>query len=184
MKAIRLLRLGTAREDIVESLQEPLEQIFRVPIVLAQSHPDIEEFYDPPRGQYNSTSILLHLKSIEAHLRTAGWRNRGRTKTLAVLDSDLFIPILTYVFGEAELNGDVAVVSYYRLMNELYGLPGNDAVFMQRVRKEALHELGHLYGLFHCEHQECAMHASTYVEDIDLKGDSFCNRCLDVVRRS
>jgi archaemetzincin len=182
MNPIQLLQIGNAGSELVAALRYPIANIFRQPVIRTRANPDLEPFYDSARGQYNSTSILLHLKSkypAEAPLLP----QRGpKTKTLAVISADLFIPVLTYVFGEAELHGTVAIVSYFRLRNELYGLPANDALFRERFLKESLHELGHLYGLVHCFDQQCAMHASTYVEDIDLKGDSFCDRCLDVVR--
>lgn len=183
MNAIQLLQLGDATDELVGQLRDPIAGIFRRPVTVKRVSADLEEFYDTGRGQYNSTSILLHLKSEYVSRNSFLPRTEPRSKILAVFSADLYIPILTYVFGEAELNGRVAVVSYYRLRNELYGLPPDDMIFAQRFLKESLHELGHLYGLVHCTDQQCAMHASTYVEDIDMKGDSFCNHCLSVVRQ-
>jgi archaemetzincin len=94
-----------------------------------------------------------------------------------VVDEDLFIPILTYVFGEAQLNGRVAVISSHRLLNERYGLPADPGLAFDRLLKEAVHELGHVFGLLHCQDRECAMHISTYVEDIDLKSAALCTPC-------
>jgi archaemetzincin len=94
-----------------------------------------------------------------------------------VLEEDLFIPILTFVFGEAELGGSVAVMSYHRLQNELYGLPPDRDLLAARTAKEALHELGHAYGLVHCPDIDCVMHTSTDVEAVDLKGTDFCSTC-------
>jgi archaemetzincin len=98
-------------------------------------------------------------------------------KVLAVASLDLFIPILTYVFGEAELGGRVSLVSYHRLAPERYGLPRNRPLLLDRTWKEAVHELGHAFGLIHCPIQQCVMHSSSYVEDIDLKGGHFCTSC-------
>lgn len=183
MNAIQLLQLGDATNELVEQLRDPIAGIFHRPVTLKRVYPDLETFYDAGRGQYNSTSLLLYLKSEYATLASFLPRSESKSKILAVFSADLFIPILTYVFGEAELNGRVAIVSYHRLRNELYGLPPDGILFRQRFLKESLHELGHLYGLVHCTDQQCAMYASTYVEDIDQKGDSFCNHCLAVVRR-
>ena len=97
---------------------------------------------------------------------------------------DLFIPVLTYVFGEAQLAGRAAVVSTHRLDCQLYGLPANRKLLLQRLRKEAIHELGHTYNLLHCHQHPCVMMSSTYVEGIDLKSDRFCDRCLDQLRQS
>ena len=96
---------------------------------------------------------------------------------------DLFIPVLTYVFGEAKLDGRAAVVSSFRLDNQIYGLPRDPELLLDRLRKEALHELGHTYNLVHCRRHPCVMMSSTYVEDIDQKSNRFCRHCLDVVQR-
>ena len=97
---------------------------------------------------------------------------------------DLFIPVLTYVFGEAQLAGRAAVVSTHRLDCQLYGLPANRKLLKQRLRKEAIHELGHTYNLLHCREDACVMMSSTYVENIDLKSDRFCGHCLDRLRQA
>ena len=90
---------------------------------------------------------------------------------------DIFTPILTFLFGEAQLGGNGAIVSTHRLHNEFYGLPGDDDLLYARTLKEVLHELGHTMGLIHCQYYECVMHFSTYVEDIDLKKSQFCPVC-------
>ena len=103
-------------------------------------------------------------------------------RVLCVIGVDLFAPVLTYVFGEAQLDGRAAVVSIHRLRSELYGLPADDDLLSRRLEKEALHELGHTYGLLHCRLQSCVMHASTYVEEIDLKSAAFCDACARRIR--
>jgi archaemetzincin len=98
-------------------------------------------------------------------------------KLIAVTDVDLYIPVLTFVFGEAQLKGAVAVASSHRLHNSFYGLPEDDGLFLSRLEKEVVHELGHTFNLKHCENYSCVMHSSTYVEDIDLKKPEFCGEC-------
>ena len=95
---------------------------------------------------------------------------------------DLFIPVLTYVFGEAQLDGRAAVVSTYRLDNQIYGLPPDRDLLFQRLVKEAVHELGHTYNLVHCHRPPCVMLSSPYVEGIDQKSDWFCEDCLRSLR--
>jgi len=132
-----------------------------------------EEFIDPAyaqdemRRQYRSDLLLERLATI-------GMRPG---KMLGVTDLDLFIPVLTFVFGEAQLGGRAAVVSSYRLRSEMYGLKPNRELLMERLAKESLHELGHTHGLFHCYHPECVMQPSTYAELIDLKSARFCPDC-------
>jgi len=127
--------------------------------------------YDPKRNQYNSSMLL-------AELITRKPENTYRI--LGVTDLDLFIPILTFVFGEAQLNGAAAVVSIHRLQNQFYGLTRNDKLLEARLEKEAIHELGHTFGLIHCRSDLCVMNVSTYVEYIDLKTPHFCQSCQKV----
>lgn len=177
MNAIHLLPVGNTENGIVRELIYPLQKIFRADVVLIQADVPMQAFYDPQRGQYNSTSLIHHLRGLYTV------SNMDRTHCLAVTAEDLFIPILTYVFGEAELGGGVAVASYYRLQNERYGLPPNRPLLVRRLIKEAVHELGHAVGLVHCSSQSCVMHSSTYVEEIDLKGEDFCIACARLMGR-
>jgi archaemetzincin len=96
---------------------------------------------------------------------------------LGVAEVDLFIPILTFVFGEAQLEGPGAIVSTHRLNNKFYGLPENQTLLVQRIVKESIHELGHTFGLLHCSSPGCVLNSSTYVEDIDQKSDALCPQC-------
>lgn len=172
MSRIQLLPLGNADRDLVTGLVAPLQASLLVPVEVRRASIDLEQFYDESRGQYNSTSLIDVLQ-----------QNHTPPKVLAVVGEDLFIPILTYVFGEAELGGHAAVVSYHRLQNERYGLPPDSVLLFKRVYKESLHELGHVFGLIHCLSQDCVMHTSTYVEDIDIKGDAFCPDCRTHLER-
>jgi len=130
--------------------------------------------FDVYRNQYNSTSI------ISAFLQ----RFPGLDgKLLGVTSVDFFVPVLTYVFGEAQLDGPVAVVSSHRLDNTLYGLSANPGLITERLLKEAVHELGHTFGLIHCHDYRCVMHTSTTAEDIDVKSERFCSSCEALVRK-
>jgi archaemetzincin len=100
---------------------------------------------------------------------------------LAVTDQDLFIPILTFVFGEAQLGGRVAVVSTARLGEP--GLP-DPRVALERLAKESVHELGHCFGLVHCDSPGCVMARSPGARDVDRKRGDFCSKCRDRVTRS
>lgn len=158
---------------VLARLAERLGRIFTSTVLVCVPRLDPEQAFDGSRGQYNSTSLLAQL--LDEPTATEG-------RILGVASVDLFIPILTHVFGEAQLGGRAAVVSSYRLDNRHYGLPRNDSVLLDRLVKEAVHELGHTYGLVHCDDSSCVMHSSTYVEDIDNKSGSFCSVCLRAVR--
>ncbi len=156
-------------------LVESLVNVFGLQV---KQHPpsfDPELAFDSSRGQYNSRILLAQL------LRNAP---EDATRILGVTGVDLFIPVLTYVFGEAQLDGRAALVSAYRLDNQLYGLPANRNLLGDRLRKEAIHELGHTYNLLHCQRNPCVMMSSTNVESIDLKSDRFCDHCLNDFRQA
>jgi archaemetzincin len=123
------------------------------------------------RNQYSSTKILKEL------LREVP---EDALKLLGITGTDLCIPILTYVFGEAQLGGTAAVVSRARLRQEYYGGTPDRPLFLERVRKETLHELGHTFGLIHCRSGDCVMHLSNTVVDVDAKGRNFCTYCRAV----
>lgn len=161
-----------ALSDLLVPLGERLGELLKVPVTHAPAAFDAEEAFDAVRGQYNSRVLLGLLRQ-----HAPGVANR----VLGIAGVDLFIPVLTYVFGEAELLGRAAVVSTFRLDGELYGLPKDPARLLARLVKESVHELGHTYGLVHCVRDDCVMHSSTYVEGIDLKHERFCDRCLKLL---
>lgn len=122
------------------------------------------------RNQYGSTALIGAL--LEKFEDFSG-------RILGVTSGDLFVPVLTYVFGEAQLDGKVAVVSSHRLRDEFYGLQPNSGLLQRRLLKEAIHELGHTHGLLHCHDYMCVMHSSTGVEEIDVKTEKFCRECRE-----
>jgi archaemetzincin len=123
--------------------------------------------FDARRGQYDSTLLLDRLP-------------RGM---VAVTDLDLMIPILEFVFGEAELGGRRAIVSTHRLHQEFYGLAADENLLQARVRKEVHHEWGHALGLRHCRRYDCVMSSSASVDQVDIKGEEFCEHCLLLLER-
>jgi archaemetzincin len=138
------------------------------------SLPGLDFAFDPVRNQYGSIPALSWLSGICP--ADAG-------KLLAVTERDLFIPVLTFVYGHAQLGGRVALVSLARLRQEFYGLPPSRPALLERAVKEALHEAGHMFGLAHCKERECVMSLATNVRQIDSKGMAFCARCAARVKR-
>ncbi len=147
-----------------------VESTFRIPVTHEASHMDLTEFYDPSRRQYDGNKLLQYLNSIHRD---------ENIRTIGLFRVDLFIPILTFIFGQAVFKGNSGVVSIYRLRNEQYGMAQDDDLLLDRFRKVVIHELGHTFGLVHCYVPSCVMRSTTYVEDIDQKKYHFCNRCLE-----
>lgn len=174
MGLLRLVPLhcGT-RASLLGPLADRLQRAFGLHVQQTAPGFDCELAFDQSRGQYNSRILLAQLLQDTPP---------DVSRVLGVAGVDLFIPVLTYVFGEAQLGGRAAVVSLHRLDDELYGLPPNPPRLTDRLHKEALHELGHTFDLVHCHHDRCVMVSSTYVEEIDLKSDAFCAACAAAVR--
>ena len=172
MQEILVLPLPGAEALDIERVALEIEDLLHRPVVVGDALRSVDEAYDPSRDQYNSRRLLQQLLKL---------RPRGVDRILGITGVDLFIPVLTFVFGEAQLEGPSAVVSYFRLDNRYYGMPEDAAVLQERVVKEAVHELGHTYGLLHCADTLCVMRSSTYVEQIDLKNRHFCMRCARAV---
>ncbi len=168
MPYIYIVPIATPAAHWLAHLEKKVAHCFGLPVKRIDCNIDLEKTYDLDRGQYNSSQILLQLiNSAPA----------DTLKILGVTAVDLFIPILTYVFGEAQLGGIGALVSTHRLNNRLYGLPDNDHLLHERLNKEAIHELGHTFGLLHCSTPGCVLSPSTYVEDIDQKNNQVCHEC-------
>ena len=165
---ISILDASGPRPEERSGLAASVGLSFRLPVRHAFQRFDLERFYEPARGQHDATALLLHVATLA--------RDPGE-KLIAVVNVDLFIPVLTFVFGQAQLGGSAAVVSTHRLANEFYGLPQDARAFHERIEKEVVHELGHLFGLYHCHQFECVMRSSTYVEELDLKRAAFCEAC-------
>ena len=168
MNRIQLLPMGNLPSGMLAELSGGLGEVFGGRCEILRAEPAPARAFNVSRQQYSSTEILagLSLRAIPA-----------ATRLIAVTASDLYVPVLTFVFGEAQLEGPCAVISTYRLRQEFYGLPADANLERRRVLKEAVHELGHTFGLAHCENYECVMAPSHAVEWIDLKSSKFCEAC-------
>ncbi|MBZ5619777.1 MAG: archaemetzincin [Acidobacteriia bacterium] len=171
MKPIHLIPLtsvnGVVGLDRLEHLAATLARTFRTPCRIRPETFDISFSLDERRGQYYSTAIIQRLERVAD----------SDARVLGVTACDLYVPVLTFVFGEAQLDGNCAVVSGARLKDEFYGLPPSENLFRERLIKEAAHELGHTFGLRHCADWRCVMASSHAVERLDVKGAEFCRAC-------
>jgi len=163
-----------ADTGLLGSLCRTLSGVFDAEVGVAGGYVDPDRAFDPTRNQYNSSSILLQL--IERPPPDAD-------RILGVTHFDLFVPILTFLFGEAQYRGPGAVVSTARLKNEFYGMPPDPILLQERLLKESVHELGHTFGLKHCYSPGCVMVSSTDIEGIDAKSPLFCERCRASLRK-
>jgi archaemetzincin len=173
---MKYLYVGASPEVDREAFQAIRSRValeFGVP-VREMELPAVDFAYDAGRRQYGSIPVLEALTRLCPP---------DAVKLLAVTERDLFIPVLTFVFGHAQLGGRVAAISLARLRQEFYGLAPNSEVFLERAYKEALHETGHMFGLVHCADRNCAMSLATNVRQIDRKLAAFCAPCAARMRR-
>jgi len=168
MLEIQLVRVGHVKQDVVDFLCMALPDSLGLSCSVLKPVVDPSAAYNHARHQYNSIDILVSISTLQT---TTG------VKVLGLTPFDLFIPILTFVFGQAQLNNRNAVMSFHRLHQSYYGLPEDEDVFLTRCEKEALHELGHTFGLVHCRNFECVMYLSNAIEQVDLKMSAFCDVC-------
>jgi archaemetzincin len=171
-QSITFVPFGYFDENLLRDIAGAAEQEFLCSASIKEGHLDLSEFYDPTRRQYNGSKLL---KEVDTNFSS------DSGKTIGLFNVDIFIPILTFIFGQAILSGRAGIASHYRLSNERYGIDTDDAVLLERFKKEVLHELGHTYGLIHCYTPTCVMRSSTYVEDIDQKNASLCHDCRKAI---
>lgn len=175
MKQIQLMPFGPVPAELLHGLSSGLTREFSTPCKILPAEPEPAFAFNITRRQYLSTDILA---TMVPRVTPDAWR------VLGVTTLDLYIPILTFVFGEAQLKGKCALVSAHRLHQEFYGLPADVGLLHERLLKESVHELGHTLTLSHCEDYQCVMSASHGVEWIDLKTSRFCDACRSSVTKN
>jgi archaemetzincin len=164
-RLIALASVGEGlEEDVQVELRRVLASVFDAEIITVPGIPLPPSAYDRRRGQYHSTPILRQLVRVKPH---------QADRLLGVADVDLYVPELNFVFGEADAKSGVAIFSLARLRQQ-----GSDprarALFLKRAATEAIHELGHTYGLDHCASSRCVMWFSNTLAETDRKGQAFC----------
>lgn len=165
---ILIIPIGVIDAAVLKDIADALEKTFHFKVELGREIPTPEKVYNKKRGQYHSTKILNILKQF---------KTKEFHRVLGVIDADLYVPELNFVFGEADILAGVTVIALARLRQEFYGLNPDKGLFHIRAAKEAIHEIGHTYGLGHCPNTKCIMYFSNSLKDTDRKGPGFCSIC-------
>lgn len=165
MSEIILVPLHFNNEILLEFLHLGFPEITGLSARVQNHSMAVEPFYDANRGQYDAIKILQEFEK------------ENSPHTLILTTVDLFIPIFTFVFGLAKLNGRAGIISTHRLENRYYGLPDDPQLLQERLLKEVIHEFGHLAGLRHCPQFDCVMASSTSADEIDIKSAYYCEAC-------
>ena len=168
MDKIILLFLSEIDENLVGALRRHLEQTFNRQIDARYKISSLEYAYDANRKQYKSPKILSRLQRL---------KRDPCDKIMGVVDVDLCSPGYDFVYGEAKMSSGVATLSVYRLRPKSRSRDSGSKVFRQRVIREAMHEIGHLYGLGHCKKSKCVMRSCTCSSEVDKAGYRFCTNC-------
>ena len=170
MRPIYLIPVGKIEQDLLAHLSSLIEEIFPFSVKVDEALPHPDYAYNQRRGQHKSDLILGRLQKLDLE---------EAEKILGAVDLDLYTPGLNFVFGQASIGGRVALIALPRLRQEFYGLPEDEKLYYSRALKEAVHELGHTFGLGHCKKRECVMYFSNSLADTDYKGKEFCEDCLN-----
>ena len=175
MKLIYVIPMGDVDTDIVESAAVSLWHTFGLEVRQTEPMEMPPDAFEKKRMQYSSIEILRALNKSAP---------KDAFRVLAITDKDLFIPVLSFVYGHAQFEGKTGIVSTARLRQEFYGFPEDRSTLMTRVVKEVVHETGHLFGLTHCNDTACPMTLSTNIRMLDRKGVSLCESCTLLLKEN
>jgi archaemetzincin len=168
LQNITLVSFGYWDDGFLHTIANYISGELSVKVQIREGHLDLSDFYDAARRQYNANDILKQIDIQYANIET---------KTIGLFNVDLFIPIFTFIFGQAFLGGRSGIASVFRLNNERYGMESDEKLLLERAGKEVIHELGHMLGLIHCHNMDCVMRSVSYVEEIDQRSGKFCSEC-------
>ena len=164
--------VGPAPGEVLAAMEAALDGAFGLPVGRVATIAEPAASFSPTRGQWSSVAFL---EALLARVPPAAAR------LLGVTERDLFVPVLSFVYGQAQLGGTVAVVSLARLRPEFHGLPGSPEVVARRAAAEAVHEVGHTFGLVHCHDRRCPMSLSIDLPDLDGKTATPCPTCRAMI---
>jgi archaemetzincin len=152
--------IGPVDTEVLNFLVQSLSSKYPTRILQQVEVP--KKAYNRAREQFDGSGLLEALPEREDVL-------------LGVTEVDAYVDGLNFIFG---LAGDCkALISLKRLRPEFYRLPEDEDLFKCRVLKEAVHELGHVFGLNHCPDRNCVMYFSNSILDTDLKDWRYCGPC-------
>ncbi len=165
---ISILLLCNPGDLILHELKEHLYKVFRCRITISPYNMDLTFSFNKKRQQFIAEKIIEQAALGKKNLSD---------KWLLIVDADLYSPGLNFIFGLADIQSGISIVSITRLKQEFYGLSGNQKLFLERLKKESTHELGHLFLLRHCPDKKCVMRFSNSIYDTDEKLPDFCETC-------
>ena len=173
--SIGLTKMGQLSHTVLRVIAANIQTLLEVPVELLPATAIPEEAFQRHRSQYDAGLVLKYL---------ARFSSPRHSRILAVTDVDLCTPILTFVYGEAELGLSLAIVSDFRLRHTEDGIMASQDIYYERLAKVALHEIAHTFSLYHCETPKCLMRYSRGLSHLDELDIFFCERCSFMLRQS
>lgn len=171
IKELQLVPIGPVLGLFLKELEAPIAQVLGVTAYVGKAVLGPLAFaFNKDRQQYHTTAIMRRLLTL---------KDMGTPLIIGVADVDLFVPDSSFVYGEADRESRVAVMSLWRLKSE------GDA-WKRRCFVEAVHQAGHLIGLSFCEDARCAMYLAATITDVERRQLHLCNNCrneLTKIRR-
>lgn len=164
---IAIAPIGTIDSSLTDSIERQVRRIFGYRTDVIPLLDQLDFALNDERQQYYSTMILEKLAAAPSD---------QTLKVLGITSVDLFIPILTHVYGEAQIGGKACIISICRLSEGISSADSGQRLH-ERAVKEALHELGHTFKLRHCPERGCIMHYCRSIQDVDRKSDQLCRHC-------
>lgn len=164
---IEIISFGQTENFVLDYLKENLSKIFKAEVSVGKTQDLPAYAYNKKRKQYLASAILDNLNKPQSHTQ----------KILGLIEPDLYVPDLNFVFGLADPPKGVCIITLGRLHQSTYGLAEDKDLFLKRTLKEAVHEIGHLINLSHCPDPGCVMHFSNCLLDTDRKDYNFCANC-------
>ncbi len=162
LKELQFVPIGPVEIGFLKELEAPLAQVLGVNAYVGKAVlPQPAFAFNKDRKQYHTTAIMRRLLTV---------KDTGAPLIMGIADVDLFVPDSPFVYGEADREARVSVMSLWRLKGE------GDA-WKRRTFVEGVHQAGHLIGLSFCEDARCAMFLATTITDAERRQLHLCSNC-------